>query len=42
MSEEVRQLDVLEEAVNDGGGLEGGGGLLDDRDHWDKQQEADS
>ena len=33
LAEVVGQGDILEEAVDDGGGLEGGGGLLDDGNH---------
>lgn len=37
LTEEVGQLDVLEEAIDDGGGLEGGCGLLNSSNHVDEQ-----
>lgn len=30
----IGQRDVLEETIDDGGGLEGGGGLLNEGDHF--------
>lgn len=37
LTEEVGQLDVLKEAINNGGSLEGGGRLLDSSNHVDEE-----